>query len=97
MKKIYFPALVAVLALTACVPQRLMEETKAKLTTCETESATAKKAAQDAEAQSAELKEKLAKEEKELAGLQRDTSILATNLHLLQNKYDKLNLVNDGF
>jgi chemotaxis protein MotB len=95
MKKIYFPALVAVLALTACVPQRLMEETKAKLTTCETESATAKKAAQDAEAQSAELKEKLAKEEKELAGLQRDTSILATNLHLLQNKYDKLNLVND--
>jgi len=95
MKKIYFPALIAVLAMTACVPQRLMEETKAKLTTCETESATAKKAAQDAEAQSTELKEKLAKEEKELAGLQRDTSILSTNLHLLQNKYDKLNLVND--
>ena len=95
MKNIYFPALVAVLTITACVPQRLMEETKAKLTTCETESATAKKAAQDAEAQSAELKEKLAREEKELAGLQRDTSILSTNLHLLQNKYDKLNLVND--
>ena len=33
----------ALIALSSCVPQRLMEETKAKLSTCETESAAAKK------------------------------------------------------
>ncbi len=95
MKLAYFPIALALVGLTACVPQRLMEETKAKLTTCEEESANAKKTAQAAEATVTELKEKLAKEEKELVGLQKDTSILSTNLRLLQNKYDKLNSVND--
>jgi len=83
------------LVLTSCVPQRLMEETKAKLSTCETEASASKKAANEAEAKNAELNEKLVKEGKELAGLQRDTAIMATNLRLLQNKYDKLNQVND--
>ncbi len=86
---------IALLVLTSCVPQRLMEETKAKLSTCETESAAAKKSANETEAKNVELKETLAKEEKDLAGLKRDTSILGTNLRLLSNKYDKLNLVND--
>lgn len=86
---------IALLVLTSCVPQRLMEETKAKLSVCETESAAAKKSATEAEAKNTELKETLAKEEKDLAGLKRDTSILGTNLRLLSNKYDKLNLVND--
>ena len=95
MKLAYFSVALALVGLTACVPQRLMEETKAKLTTCEEESANAKKTAQTAEATVTELKEKLAREEKELVGLQKDTSILSTNLHLLQNKYDKLNSVND--
>jgi chemotaxis protein MotB len=95
MKKNYFPALILLIAMTACVPQRLMEETKAKLATCETESSAAKKSAQELEATNIELKEKIVKEEKELYGLQRDTAILSTNLRLLQNKYDKLNLVND--
>ena len=95
MKKINVLSIIAVILITSCVPQRLMEETKAKLTQCETESSASKKAAQDAEATVAELKEKLTKEEKELFGLQRDTAILSTNLHLLQNKYDKLNFVND--
>jgi chemotaxis protein MotB len=95
MKKINALSLVAVILITSCVPQRLMEETKAKLTQCETESSASKKAAQDAEATVAELKEKVTKVEKELFGLQRDTAILSTNLRLLQNKYDKLNFVND--
>ena len=73
---------IALLILTSCVPQRLMEETKAKLSTCETESAAAKKSATEAEAKNAELKETLAKEEKDLAGVKRDTSILGTNLRL---------------
>ena len=85
----------ALVALSSCVPQRLMEETKAKLSTCETESAAAKKNATEFEAKNAEMKETIAKDEKDLAGLKRDTAILGTNLRLLSNKYDKLNLVND--
>lgn len=85
----------ALVALSSCVPQRLMEETKAKLSTCETESAAAKKNATELEAKNAEMKETIAKDEKDLAGLKRDTAILGTNLRLLSNKYDKLNLVND--
>ena len=85
----------AFVALSSCVPQRLMEETKAKLSTCETESAAAKKNATEFEAKNAEMKETIAKDEKDLAGLKRDTAILGTNLRLLSNKYDKLNLVND--
>ncbi len=85
----------ALIALSSCVPQRLMEETKAKLSTCETESAAAKKSAAESDAKNAEMKETIAKDEKDLAGLKRDTAILGTNLRLLSNKYDKLNLVND--
>lgn len=95
MKANFLPISLAFLVLTSCVPQRLMEETKNKLTSCETESAALKKSNQENEAKLASLNEKLTKEEKELAGLQRDTSIMATNLRLLQNKYDKLNSVND--
>jgi chemotaxis protein MotB len=72
-----------------------MEETKSKLTNCETESAAAKKNATELEAKNAEMKETIAKDEKDLAGLKRDTAILGTNLRLLSNKYDKLNMVND--
>jgi chemotaxis protein MotB len=85
----------ALIALSSCVPQRLMEETKAKLSTFETESAAAKKNATELEAKNAEMKETIAKDEKDLAGLKRDTAILGTNLRLLSNKYDKLNLVYD--
>ena len=95
MKKIIYPVCLFSLLIVSCVPQRLMEETKNKLTACETESALAKKASQDSESKLATANETLAKNAKELGGLQRDTSIMATNLRLLQNKYDKLNLVND--
>lgn len=95
MKKIYFPVCICVLAFASCVPQRLMEETKSKLSNCETELASTKKASQDCDSRYNEAKEKMAKEEKELFGLQRDTAIIGSNLRLLQNKYDKLNFVND--
>lgn len=95
MKIVYLSIITSLFLLASCVPQRLMEETKAKLSICETEASASKKAASDAEAKNAELNEKIVKEEKELAGLQRDTAIMSTNLRLLQNKYDKLNLVND--
>ena len=95
MKISILPISLAFVVLSSCVPQRLMEETKAKLSTCETESAAAKKNATELEAKNAEMKETITKEQKELSGLQRDTAIMGTNLRLLQNKYDKLNLVND--
>ena len=95
MKIAYLPIVASLFLLASCVPQRLMEETKSKLSTCETESAALRKTNQENEAKIAEMTEKMTKEEKELAGLQRDTAIMATNLRLLQNKYDKLNLIND--
>lgn len=81
--------------MASCVPQRLMEETKEKLNSCETELSTLKKSCQETDARNAEMKETLVKNEKELVGLKRDTAIMGSNLRLLQNKYDKLNLVND--
>lgn len=95
MKTVYLPIIATLFLLASCVPQRLMEETKSKLSTCETESAALRKSNQENEAKLAELNERMTKEEKELAGLQRDTAIMSTNLRLLQNKYDKLNSVND--
>jgi len=95
MKTIYFFLCIFIIALSSCVPERKFEETKSKLADCETSMAAAKKANRECETILTEAKEKMAKEEKELAGLQRDTAILGTNLRLLSNKYDKLNLVND--
>ena len=95
MKIVYLSVVSGLFLLASCVPQRLMEETKSKLSTCETESAALRKSNQENEAKLSELTEKMTKEEKELAGLQRDTAIMGTNLRLLQNKYDKLNSVND--
>jgi len=95
MKKIAYTLCIATLLLSACVPQRLLEETKTKLASCETEVATTRKLSQDAESKLATANETLTKNIKDITGLQRDTSIMASNLRLLQNKYDKLNFVND--
>lgn len=95
MRKIFLPISISIIALASCVPQRVMEETKNKLNSCETELSALKKSNQETEFKNAELKETLAKDEKELIGLKRDSAILGSNLRLLQNKYDKLNFVND--
>jgi chemotaxis protein MotB len=95
MKKLAYPICIATVLLTSCVPQRLLEETKTKLSSCETEVATTRKLSQDAESKLATANETLTKNTKDINGLQRDTSIMASNLRLLQNKYDKLNFVND--
>lgn len=83
------------LFIISCVPQRILEETKDKLSACETESAGLKKSNQDLESKIAEAKEKMAKDEKALMGLQKDTAFVGSNYRLLQSKYDKLNQVND--
>lgn len=95
MKIVYSSIITLLFFLVSCVPQRLMEETKTKLNSCETESVALRKNNQENEAKIAEMAEKITKIEKELAGLQKDTAIMSTNLRLLQNKYDKLNLIND--
>jgi chemotaxis protein MotB len=87
--------LAIVYVLSSCVPQRVAEETKSKLSTCETDLAAARKQATETEAKNAEMREQIEKEGKELVGLRKDTSIIGTNLRLLTYKYDKLNSVND--
>lgn len=96
MKKSVLPILILCLSvLASCVPQRVLEETKAKLDACETESSALKKAQQDNEAKIAEMKEQIAKDQKDIADLRRDSTMLGDNYRQLMTKYDKLNMVND--
>lgn len=84
-----------VLLMSACVSERKLEETKTKLTTCESSLAELKKAAMENEARLAELKEKSAADEKTMVSLRRDTLLNGTNLRNLVPKYDKLNILNE--
>ncbi|MBI2721914.1 MAG: OmpA family protein [Bacteroidetes bacterium] len=96
MIKKYFCVVVAISAIAfSCVPARLLDETKAKLSACETERESLKKSVQENEAKVAELKEQMLKNEKENVGLKRDTSIIGSNYRNLTAKYDKLNSLNE--
>lgn len=94
MKKVVV-VFVVMLSLAACVPQRLMEETKAKLENCDKELAAIKKSAQENEAKLAELTEQSEKNNKIIDGLKRDTNIIGSNYRNLTSKYDKLNTLNE--
>lgn len=85
----------AVFIMASCIPARKLEETSAKLTSCETELAAIKKTSQETDAKLAELKEQLVKDTKMLDGLRRDTTIIGSNLRNMNAKYDKLNAVNE--
>lgn len=85
----------ALAALASCVPQRLMDETKAKLNSCETELNAIKKSYQDNDAKLADLKEQFAKDQKLVETLKRDTTLNGGNLRNLTSKYDKLNTLNE--
>lgn len=93
MKKVLLFTIV--IGLAACVPQRLMEETKAKLENCDKELASIKKSAQENETKLAELTEQSEKNQKVMEGLKRDTSITGTSYRNLTSKYDKLNALNE--
>lgn len=93
MKKIIILSMI--LGFASCVPQRLMEETKAKQQECEKELAAIKKSAQENETKLAELTEQAEKNEKITTGLKRDTSIIGSNYRNLTSKYDKLNILNE--
>lgn len=96
MKHLFLTMITALTCvLASCVPQRLMEETKAKLTSCETEVSDLKKTQQENADQIASMKEQMTKDAKDLAELKRDSTIVGNNFRQLLSKYDKLNLVND--
>jgi chemotaxis protein MotB len=95
MKIINKHVIIFSIALSACVPARLLDENKAKLKTCQDESVDAKKGRQDAESKLADLKEQSVKDQKALEGLKRDTAITGSNYRNLTQKYDKLDVLNN--
>jgi len=83
------------ITLFSCVPQRKLEEEQARRANCENELATLKNSYQGCDTKLTETIKKLEDSSKDVVGLQRDTSIIGTNLRNLTSKYDKLNNVND--
>ncbi len=76
---------------TSCVPARKLEEAQAKQKSCEDELAKVKGEFQGNEAKIKELNEQLARQNKELSGLLRDTTIMGTGFRSLTRNYDKIN------
>ncbi len=87
--------MVFAVAISSCLPGRLMDETKAKLSTCENELSSVKKESENNKAKLAELKEQNQKDQKNLESLRRDTTINGNTLRNLTSRYDKLNMLND--
>jgi chemotaxis protein MotB len=94
MKKVFYLGAIIYL-LSSCVPQRILDEEKAKRTACDEELKSIKSGAQANEAKLAELKEQMVKMDKENAGLKRDTAIIGSNYRNLTTKYDKLDVLNN--
>ena len=94
MKK--YISLLLLVSIVACVPQQKFLDEKAKRENCEKDLANYKTSSQSLETQLSELKNKMTEEEKQLFGLQKDTSIIGTNYRNLTAKYDKLNQVNES-
>lgn len=93
--KRFFALFLALSLLSACVPERLLEESKTKLSKCENERELLKKEAETATASLAELKEQNRKDQRSIEDLKRDTAINGSAHRALTAKYEKLNLLND--
>ena len=93
MKK--YISLLLFVSIVACVPQQKFLDEKTKRENCEKDLANYKASSQTLETQLAELKNKMTDEQKQLFGLQKDTSIIGTNYRNLTSKYDKLNDLNE--
>ncbi|HWY12296.1 MAG TPA: OmpA family protein [Bacteroidia bacterium] len=94
MKKIIIVSVITLL-IASCVPQRIMDETKAKADACDKELTALKKSCAENEAKLAELKVQSEKDAKSLSGLQRDSAITGASYRNLTAKYDKLNALNE--
>lgn len=92
-----YPTLVLACAvsLVACVPQRKLEEEKTRRESCEKELNALKASGADCETRATEMKSKIQELDKQIFGLQKDTSIVGTNYRNLTSKYDKLNMLNE--
>lgn len=87
--------LVLIISLNSCVPQRKLEEEKAKRENCEKELAALKVTSENSSTNLVELRNKLAEDEKQLTTLRKDTTMLGSSYRNLTQKYDKLNSVNE--
>lgn len=79
----------------SCVPQRKLEEEQAKRKSCDTDLAALKISNQECETKLTEATKSLADNLKQIAGLQKDTSMLGSSFREFSRKYDKLNQINE--
>lgn len=84
-----------VLSIYACVPMRRMEEEQTKRKSCEAELAANKTDKEACEAKLKETTRSLDDNQKQVAGLVRDTAILGVSYRATTARYDKLNLINE--
>ena len=87
--------ILVIAAISSCVPAKLLDESKLKLKSGESELSSIKKGAQEVEAKFAELKEQNSKEQKSLSILQKDTTIIGSSLRSLNLKFEKVNALNE--
>jgi chemotaxis protein MotB len=87
--------IICAFSIASCVPGRKLDECEAKRKSCESELSAMKQSAQENEAKFKEAQETLVKNQKEMDGLRRDTSIIGSNYRNLTVKYDKLNTLNE--
>ncbi len=85
----------ALIGAISCVPSRLLEESKAKLNSCETELATLKKTSQENDAKLTAVKEQSGKDQKAIEQLKKDTATVGGNYRALSSKHEKLNTINE--
>ena len=95
VKRSHFMVVMATTLLFSCVPQRKLEECQDKQKACENELAALKTTAQANEAKVKDMTDEIARNNKDLDGLRRDTNVLGTNYRILTTKYDKLNQLNE--
>lgn len=95
-KKIpYLIVSAVVLSIYACVPLRKMEEEQTKRKSCEAELAILKSDKESCESKLKETARLLDDNQKQVAALSRDTSILGVSYRATTSRYDKLNLINE--
>lgn len=97
MKKniLYLVIASTVLSIYSCVPLRRMEEEHNKRKNCEAELATLKASGETCDAKVKETARALEDNQKMVAGLSKDTSILGVSYRNTVNRYDKLNVINE--
>src|SRR5687768_17010639 len=84
-----------VVTLFSCIPARKYDELKAKYKITSDSLNACRTFSKSAETQINEQKAKILQLEKQMFGLEKDTSIIGTNYRNLTSKYDKLNQINE--